>query len=337
MEYLKKLFHEFLNDEGKVEVAGYEFYRDVILRELEEEGYNEAFDDWLAKRRNDNLARADEILNLFDNRPRFKKLQEIYLRGAIIPFVGAGMSMPSGYPGWTTFLYQVLEDTRLSKMEFDALLKAGKYEEAAQSLFEDLPNGCFLERVENAFSLDHSLAGPVQMLPRLFTNAVITTNFDKVLSRCYAEAGLTFDEELLGLDAEELPRSLGENKRTLVKLHGKADSSRKRILTKTEYDQSYKDNSELEKIIEAISTRTLLFIGCSLTVDRTIKCLTDIMLRKGIEKVPRHYAFIQLKESEDRLARRDALASANIYPIWYTDDHDECIEALLEMLMEGKK
>ncbi|MEC9413089.1 MAG: SIR2 family protein, partial [Pseudomonadota bacterium] len=142
-------------------------------------------------------------------------------------------------------------------------------------------------------------------------------------------------EELLGPVAEELPRALGENKRVLVKLHGKANSSRNRILTKDEYDKHYHDEQALESVIEAISNRTLLFLGCSLTVDRTVQCLARIVARRGHEHVPRHYAFLKLNEGEDRLARRDQLAEANIYPIWYTDDHDESIEALLEKLSEG--
>lgn len=334
MEYLKPLFHDYLNEEGAVDVAGYTFYRDAILREMETEGYKEAFDVWLEQRQNENKSRADEILAQFDNERRFRKLKEIYESGAIIPFVGAGMSMPSGYPGWTNFLYKVLEETRILQGDFDALIKGGLYEEAAQKLCDDLPNGCFLEHIENAFGLNNDIVGPVQRLPYLFKNAVITTNFDSVLSKSYVAADLNFNEELLGADATELPRVLGENKRVLVKLHGKANTSRSRILTKSEYDKYYQDDAALETVIEAISNRTLLFIGCSLTVDRTIQCLGRIVERKGHENVPRHYAFIKLYEGEDRLTRRNELAAANIFPIWYEDDHDECIEALLEKLAE---
>ncbi|EKO3415612.1 SIR2 family protein [Vibrio fluvialis] len=335
MDYLTPQFHDYLNEEGEVDVAGYTFSRDNILKELEVEGYKEAFADWLQQRQIENLSRADEILNLHDNRARFNRLKEIYARGAIIPFVGAGMSMPSNYPGWTKFLYQVLDETKVSKVDFDEAIAKGQYEEAAQMLSDALPAGCFLEHVENAFGANQEICGVVQRLPLIFKQAVVTTNFDDVLNRCYENTNFNFEEELLGPVAEELPRTLGENKRVLVKLHGKANSSRNRILTKDEYDKHYQDEQALESVIEAISNRTLLFLGCSLTVDRTVQCLARIVARKGYEHVPRHYAFLKLNEGEDRLARRDQLAAANIYPIWYTDDHDESIEALLEKLTEG--
>ena len=335
MDYLIPKFHDYLNEEGDVDVAGYYFSRDSILKELEFEGYKASFDDWLQQRQNENIARAEEILAQFDNRTRFQRLKEIYGRGAITPFIGAGMSMPSNYPSWTAFLYQVLAETHVCHSDFERLINDGMYEEAAQLLSDSLPNGCFLEQIENVFGAENALIGVVQRLPYIFNSAVITTNFDNVVKRAYINARQDFHEELLGGDAIELPRFLGENQRVLVKLHGKANSSRKRILTKDEYDQHYENEQALESVIEAISNSSLLFIGCSLTVDRTLQCLTRIAERKGYENIPRHYAFLKLSEDTDRLARRNQLAAANIYPIWYTDDHDESIEALVEKLVEG--
>ncbi|KJD38613.1 hypothetical protein QD46_18305 [Paenibacillus polymyxa] len=335
MDYLKSQFHDFLNEEGEVEIAGHTFYRDVILRDLEVDGYQEAFNEWLQQKQEENLSFADEILSCYDNSGRFRKLQEIHRRGAIIPFVGAGLSMPSGYSGWTTFLYRVLSETRISKTDFDALITSGSYEEAAQMLFDNLPSGSFLEQIENEFGTEREITGSVQRLPYLFKNAVITTNFDSIVTKCYSNAALGFEKELLGADAQYLSRELGENKRVLVKLHGEADSSRNRIFTKSEYQHHYSDQSVLENVIEVISNRTLLFIGCSLSVDRTIQALTNIVQRRGSENVPRHYAFLQLQDEDERLKRRDVLATANIYPIWYKDDHNKCIEALLEKLAEG--
>lgn len=302
---------------------------------MDTDGYQEAFNGWLQQRHEENLTNAEEILSRYDNNGRFRKLQEIFRRSAIIPFVGAGLSIPSGYTSWTAFLYRVLNETRIPPAEFDELIKSGYYEEAAQILSDNLPSGSFLEQIENEFGTKREIVGPVQRLPYLFKNAVITTNFDSVVSKCYYYANLNFDKELLGADAKDLSRELGENKRVLVKLHGEADSSRNRVFTKSEYDHHYSNQSILEDVIEVISSKTLLFLGCSLSIDRTIQALTNIVQRKGSENVPRHYAFLQLQDEEERLARRDLLNAANIYPIWYTDDHNKCIEALLEKLAEG--
>ena len=337
MEYLKKIFNEYLNSEGEVLIGEIMFDRDRILRELERDGYTEAFNSWLNERKQEMLSKADELLTLYDNASRFRTLQRIFKRGVITPFIGAGLSMSSGYPGWTNFLFKIRSETRVSETEFVQLIADGKFDTAAQKLFDDMPSGSFLETIENEFGCSLELYGPVQKIPFLFNTSVITTNFDNVIERCYKNAEVDFDEILLGNNAKELPRFLGEGKNVLIKLHGKANSSDGRILTEDEYDTHYTIENTLDSVIETISNKTLLFLGCSLYVDRTLSSLSSILAQKGIGNIPKHYAFLSLGNSEDRLKRRDQLADCNIFPIWYPndEDHNECIEALLTKLEEG--
>ena len=248
------------------------------------------------------------------------------------------MSIPSGYPGWTKFLWQLRNETRVSEDDLNNLLSQGKYEEAAQKLADNMPAGSFDEAIENAFGHKEDLVGPIQRLPEIFDTSVITTNFDDVIKRCYEASKSSFTETLMGVDAKELPRYLGQGDKVLVKLHGKANSNHNRVLTYLEYKRHYGNPPCLQNTIEAISTKTLLFLGCSLVVDRTIQTLTQQLEENGHEIVTRHYAFISIGEDDDRLARRDDLVKANIFPIWYPadEDHDKCIEALLQKLIEGE-
>jgi len=341
MDFLKGKFNEELlaeiEDNGNVNVAGYLFTPDQILIEIEPIGYDEAFSYWKDQREERLLTKADEILGLYDNQGRFNRLRDSYKRGAVIPFIGAGMSIPSGYPGWTKFLRQLCNETRVSDEDLDNLLFQGQYEEAAQALADDMPAGSFDEAIENVFGHDEDLAGTIQRLPHIFDTSVITTNFDDVIKRCYEDSESSFTEILLGPDAIELPRYLGQGNKVLVKLHGKANSGRSRVLTYSEYQRHYGEGNSLLDVIEAISTKTLLFLGCSLVFDRTIQTLTQLVEDKGHDVATRHYALLSIGEDEDRLARRDDLAKANIFPIWYPadEDHDECIEALFHKLIDG--
>jgi len=341
MDFLKGKFDEELSarieDNGVVSIAGYPFAPDLILK-IDSTIYDEAFIEWLNQREEDSLARANKILGLYNNQSRFNRLKDAYKRGAVIPFIGAGMSIPSGYPGWTEFLWQLRNETRVSKDDLDKFLSQGQYEEAAQSLADDMPAGSFDEAIENAFGHEESLVGSIQLLPYIFNSGVITTNFDDLIKRCYEVTESSFTETLLGADAIELPRYLGRNDKILVKLHGKANSNRNRVLTYSEYEEHYGNPPNLQNTIEAISTKTLLFIGCSLVVDRTIQTLTQLVEEKGHDVATRHYAFLSIGEDEEeRLERRDNLVKANIFPIWYPayEDHDECIEALFQKLKEG--
>lgn len=339
MDFLKGKFDEELvaeiDKEGNVNVASYPFTPYSILN-ADPTIYDEAFSDWLEKRKDDYLIKADEILELYNNKRRFNKLKESHRKGVVIPFLGAGMSIPSGYPGWTEFLRQLRNETRVSEEDLNDLLSKGKYEEAAQVLADDMPAGSFDEAIESAFGSDERLAGPINLFPYIFDTSVITTNFDNVIKNCYDAAGFPFSETLLGAEARELPKYLGQGSKVLVKLHGRANSGCSRILTYAEYQRYYGEESCLRNVIEAICTKTLLFVGCSLNVDRTLLALAQHSKQKGYDVATRHYAFVSINDGEDRLARRDILASANIVPIWYPaeEGHDECIEAFLYKLSE---
>lgn len=341
MDFLKGKFNEELLaeiEDKTVNIAGSSFTPYSILEDMDPSGYDNAFSEWCSQRKEELLMKADEILGLHDNRRRFIQLRNFYRNGVVIPFIGAGMSIPSGYPGWTEFLWQLRNETRVSEEYLNSLLYQGQYEEAAQILADDMPAGSFDEAIENTFGHDEYLEGPIQLLPSIFNTSVITTNLDDVIKRCYDAADLSFSETLLGADDRELPRYLGQGNRVLVKLHGKANSSRNRVLTYSEYKENYGNPPCLQNTIEAISTKTLLFLGCSLVVDRTIQTLTQLVGEKGHDVTIRHYAFLSIGEDEDRLARRDKLVNANIFPIWYPadEDHDKCIEALFQKLIEGE-
>lgn len=343
MKHLKPIFADalaqeqnFFIDKGRVHIRNKHWAPDEILEGLlDPDAYNDLFLDWVQERKEDLLESAKGILDEFGLQDRFGRLKEVYARSTVVPFVGAGLSISSGYPGWTVFLKQNIRDTAIPPEEFDTLLSSGQYELAAQRLSDALGPE-FNERVENAFGRSRDVSGSVQLLPHIFDSCVITTNFDDVAKRCYDAAEKSFSEEMSGEHSRELPRKLAEGRRILLKLHGTSTSPRGRILTSTEYHRHYGDGEELQKAIEAICSKTLLFVGCSLTVDRTLSAIRTFVQENGHDNVARHYAFVPAPVSEaEKIARREALSECNIYPIWYPDGtHDESIEALLLALKE---
>ncbi|MEO6280343.1 SIR2 family protein [Roseateles sp.] len=343
MKHLKPIFADALAqeqnlsvDRGRVHIRNKHWAPDEILEGLlDPKAYNDLFLDWVQERKEELIESANAILDEYGLQDRFGRLKEVYGRGAVVPFVGAGLSVSSGYPGWTAFLKQHVRETTINPEYFDQILRDGKYEEAAQKLADAL-GPAFNEAVENAFGRSREISGCVQFLPHVFDSCVITTNFDDVTRRCYDAAEKSFSEVLSGEHSRELPRKLSEGKRILLKLHGTSTSPRGRILTAVEYQQHYGDGDELQRAIEAICSKTLLFIGCSLTVDRTLTAMKSFVQANGHDNIARHYAFLPAPGSDaEKNARRDALLACNVYPIWYpAGAHDESIEALLLALME---
>jgi hypothetical protein len=107
-------------------------------------------------------------------------------------------------------------------------------------------------------------------------------------------------------------------------------------LLKREYDAAYADIGVVKNFFNKVMFgQSLLFLGCSLSVDRTINLMKEIVREYGAEALPRHYAILELKATDDRVARKKHLSEANIFPIWYEEgEHDESLEALFLKLME---
>ncbi len=337
MEFLKKKYDEELNSEGLVVIVGAEFERSRILGELEPTTYDLSFTDWVEQRRERLLEKADEIIAQFDNAPRFEQMKRAYKAGTTMPFVGAGLSIPCGYPGWTRFLYQICAESHVSKADLDGLLQAGEYETAAQVLHDDLGAGLFNENLESVYSSDKELVGTINYLPIIYPgSSVITTNYDRLIERAYKGVQQGFDVVKYGKSLAECTRLITSGSRILVKIHGECDQVADRVLMQSEYDAAYADGAAVDIFFNRIVFgKSLVFMGCSLSVDRTIKAMIDVVTKCGAATLPRHYAILELKDSDDRVARKKQLAAANIFPLWYPEeDHEESIEALFLKLLE---
>ncbi|HHB1579572.1 TPA: SIR2 family protein [Vibrio parahaemolyticus] len=340
IDYLRTQFNDELNSDGDVvEIAGSEFERCEILNGLEPDTYELAFNEWLAEKRERLLEKADEILGMYDNQGRFDQLVRVHKAGNLVPFVGAGISIPSGYPSWTAFLYKCCEESGIAESELNQLLSDGLYEEAAQLLHDDMTSPVFNELLDTTFDVERDIEGAIHYLPYLFNDKhVLTTNFDTVLERVYESKEKAFDAGSVksGRSLVEVARTLQTKPRSLIKIHGTCNQVTDRVLLHSEYVTAYQNSGDVSNFFERVIFRdALLFLGASLSSDRTIKKMEELVTEKGHDSLPRHYAFLELKDGENRIERKRMLARANIFPIWYAEgEHDESIEALLYKLMK---
>lgn len=354
MKFLEKLYIEELNspdnervvvlsnklDDGRLErkisIDGTEFIPSSILAD-DEDAFNQSFNAWISERKEINLQKANEILGKYENRKRFDKLAIAYNSNNITPFIGAGMTIPSDYPGWTDFLYELLQETTIPREVLDKTIAAGDYEEAAQLIYDELGGASFNEHLEIEFSRKSETIGAINYLPQLFKEtSLITTNFDTVLERVFMDGECGFDTIQSGKYLEEILRQSAAGSRMLIKLHGDASQVSGRVLTKKEYEVAYDEKSQIKKFFERFMFKSaLLFVGCSLSFDRTMKEMQNVILNEGNEALPRHFAFLEeIKDDNKRRARKRFLAKANIFPIWYPEgEHDQSIEALFVKLL----
>ncbi|MXP44850.1 SIR2 family NAD-dependent protein deacylase [Allopontixanthobacter sediminis] len=335
-EYFRQRFIDELNEEGDIEIRTKVWSRAEVLAKMDQDIFNGLLVDWVAAERANACDQVMEFLDENGCRDRLEALIHRIKQGAVIPFVGAGMSCASGHRLWGDFLKSLLADAPDRVQEIDAFLVAAQYEEAAQAVHDILGPVVLAEEVfAKLGSHKRRVDGPVQLLPRIFGQEVVTTNFDYVLTHAYHIAGIPFANTFSGAALRDAPGRIGNEPHCLLRLHGEADTAHGRVLTSQEYSATYTEQRTLAEVINAITgTKSLLFLGCSLTDDRTVEALKHLHANAPVGR-PLHYAFLPLPEN-DRQQRREFLAEAGIHPIYYpTDAHDQMIEQLLITLLEG--
>jgi len=297
-------------------------------------------------RRFDQEQRA-RVLNTdqFRNNLRvFEELKRSCQRGFVIPFIGAGMSKSAGLPDWKQYLLGLCDDAGLDVGAMrERLEEQADFEGAMNDIVQRLTINRFERDFERNFRLADEVSGAVALLPKLFDGSVITTNFDRVLERVYEDGGKPFEEKVTGRGrANAFFRAIPAGQRYLLKLHGNIDNAAERVLNQDEYSAAYGNAGDinltfpLPKLLRRLFTSySFLFLGCSLTADRTVHTFVRVTGDEGPDNLPHHYAVVACPADADgRRAIDQRLADAHITPLWYPEGEHEHVEQILELLLD---
>ena len=288
----------------------------------------------------------DDILKWApDNEDVFKEILENTKKGCIIPFVGAGMSVPI-YPLWRNVLEDLTKkiSSDVKKNEIWSLINDASvpdaYTKAADKLIE-IRTGINIFRdllkIFNENKIDDTELRTMSsfLLPFLFPDVpVITTNYDRVLEHVYQIENLKFDG-VFSPDSELAVMVGQQNLHCLFKIHGdigrETIDSRKLILSGKSYDRVYYPNSELVNTLKTFfKGKIMLFLGCSLKNDRTL----DILKQVAEMDMVSHYAILPSeKDVIDDNVR--FFGDRGIRAIYYDPAHHESVKTILEELLRG--
>jgi len=296
-------------------------------------------------RRYKALNKVDSLKQINGNEANLRRLVEQLKTGVgVVPFIGAGMSAPFGFPGWTAFLVKLAKSQGV-KAKILRRLKLGEYEEAAEDLLGVMKHRAFDDEIEDNFG-EHKLRGKdfkgaASYIPMLARGPVITTNFDRVLERVFETTGRRFERVILGAKPASVHKALQLSRNYLLKIHGDYEDRIDRILTLTDYNDHYgavevaKINFSLplpDLLRKILWGQTMLFVGCSLAQDRTVAILRHVA---GESPEVAHYAIAEVPRSKAHYHEKARhLSSLGIRPIWFPTGDYGAIEAVLAHLAE---
>ncbi|MDK2585331.1 SIR2 family protein [Romboutsia sedimentorum] len=171
-------------------------------------------------------------------------------------FVGAGVSMNSGYPSWSSLISDFAKGVGIDmdKCSYDDYLKIPQY------YYNLRKEKDYYDVILNKFSIKGDPNKIHDLIIDLDPAHIITTNYDDLIERASNKRGLFFD--VVAKDTD-LPYSI--NNKMIIKMHG--DLNNKNIVLKEDDYLSYFENFKLIQnyIKSLISTHIVLFVGYSIS------------------------------------------------------------------------
>ncbi|HVK69636.1 MAG TPA: SIR2 family protein [Polyangium sp.] len=207
-------------------------------------------------------------------------------RGNAALFVGAGLSMAAGLPGWGTLLDGMARELGLDVRKEHDLVQVAQYyvnrQAGSRTHLESL--------VRRTFDRELSIPDNHQILARLPIAHVWTTNYDRILEDAWRQAGKSLDVKSRSGD---LTTSDPEADAVLFKMHGTASQPSEIVLTKDDYElYPRKRPGYLEILGTDLTTRTFLFLGLSFT-DPNLGHVLAALRRSFEDGARRHYAVLK--------------------------------------------
>lgn len=305
------------------------------------EAYNQAFQEYREERISQILG-EEFILDNFGDRhwferniERFEQLENYLIDGSVVPFIGAGLSVESGFPTWRKHLIQQGRTSGLNAAHVEDLLNNGHYETVIQEIENQGYRDAFIQELRDVFSKIGKITPTTLRLTELFSDTIITTNYDHILEQAYKTGE---ENNIQLLDSSNITDRVDINKTTIIKLHGDIKQPTRCIISKNQYDAAY-GNGVLDltlPIPKVLSyhyrTSNLLFLGCSLNRDRTMEVFQAVKNQMGDTDRPQHFSLESMPDDETELTSRNAyLLSFGITPIWFPKGSYDFIEQILRL------
>jgi hypothetical protein len=256
--------------------------------------------------------------------------------------VGAGVSCASQFPGWGAHLLNQAISAGFDEDAVKAALARGDYEDIIEDIVGIKGEAVFIQELRDEFNRPPPQVDLASRIARLTTSLIATTNYDFVMQVAMSAVDGELPELLNGTEDSNqgVVSSMINRRRSILMLHGDIERPQSCIIRKTQYDRYYGDPLSLagpvpKKIKALYEQRSLLFIGCSLNLDRTLKVFREIRQATAAEDLPQHFAFVDVAPETEAVAQRNVqLTELGITPIFYPAGRHDLLPLLIDELLE---
>lgn len=242
-------------------------------------------------------------------------LQNIEDPRRVVFFVGAGISVTSGYPLWGVASNRALQIAKELGLSVGAAayaqekLDKAAYYELFEILRGELTEPAYYNLAVKVFG-GANVAGDIhRRLVRIPSRGVITTNFDEcLLSACVLERG--------GPPITDLPYAMASDQFFVVKPHGSIQQPQSMVLSTSDWKRIVREGILQEFIAQIISANQVVFLGYGLG-DPDFAHAWDHVLKGRTFRAPAVYCCANGALDANRVSE---LRERNVAVIEFPDD-----------------
>jgi len=273
-----------------------------------------------------------------------EQLQEIYNKGDVVPFIGAGLSIPFNIPNWGDLIRDCAvemgkgnENEELVNKIIDINLKKYDYWEAIRMIKHHLVRSDYdiQEYIVNVikekvnYKID-DIKHNYKDLSKYDFNTYLTTNYDHILMK-YIESHV-YPTNLKDFNDRTQILLNNEKEKRILHLHGSISDVSSIVISNEKYKELY-ENGQYKKLFSLFTgVKTFLFIGFS---------FNDIFIQKIINDnneffKSKHYIILSNPSNKEReWLKREY----NLETIQYDENnssHSEEIRKIIDSICKKK-
>lgn len=241
-------------------------------------------------------------------------------------FLGAGVSIGSGFLNWKELMSDIAEDLGLDIDKEDDMISIAQYH------LNKMKNRNKLnQKIMDVFSKKSKDNKVASLLCELPIESIWTTNYDKVIESNYENLNKIIDVKI---KEENLTLTKKDKSAILYKIHGDVENPSEAIITRDDYERFDAERGLFKKkLIYELSSNSFLFVGYSFSDPNFQQILSKVRISL-LENKRNHY-YITRKEIDEYEIIRQKLKIVDLeeYGIrtLLVDDYNELEDIFTEI------